>query len=519
MKKCFLIALVALNIFGCGKEVSFNSPFFQGDRNNQLWRAVTFSASISTNGFLTITGTNGVETVNLSTPSVVEDTPFIFGDVNTIAAQYIDGTQTLYSTNNRPQESISLYPELGELTITEIDYTNATFSGTFNFLAFNNAGSTSVGYANGSFYKVPLISGTFPTDPITCSDTEAETATALAAYNASIGVSEPGTFYNSVEYEDACSAYVAALNNQRNYCGDIDGTLQALIDSLDCTYNCEFATYNVAEALSQFDLQTITMGNYISLCNQYSFYLQEQITFCGDTDGGIQALIDGLNCLDTDVDGVPDVYEDTNGDGNFDNDDTDGDLNADYIDEDDDDDLVPTALEAIFDDDGNALDTDEDGIPDYLDADDDGDGVPTRDEDLDGDGNPTNDDTDGDGIANYLDTDDDNDGILSVFEDVNNTGNPADDDTDGDMTPNYLDIDDDGDSVHTIYEFADINNDGNPFDARDFDTDFTPDYLDVDDDNDGILTINENPDPNGDGNPDDALNSDADSAPDYLDNN
>jgi hypothetical protein len=50
-------------------------------------------------------------------------------------------------------------------------------------------------------------------------------------------------------------------------------------------------------------------------------------------------------------------------------------------------------------------DTDKDGIPDYLDTDDDGDGKLTKDEDVNGDGNPRNDDTDGDGIPNYLDSD------------------------------------------------------------------------------------------------------------------
>lgn len=49
-------------------------------------------------------------------------------------------------------------------------------------------------------------------------------------------------------------------------------------------------------------------------------------------------------------------------------------------------------------------DSDEDGIPNYLDADDDGDGVPTRNEDIDGDGDPTN-DIGANGIPKYLDPD------------------------------------------------------------------------------------------------------------------
>jgi hypothetical protein len=48
-------------------------------------------------------------------------------------------------------------------------------------------------------------------------------------------------------------------------------------------------------------------------------------------------------------------------------------------------------------------DTDDDNIPDWLDPDDDGDGVPTRCEDVDRDGDPTNDDTNDNGKAKYLD--------------------------------------------------------------------------------------------------------------------
>ncbi|MEL0267084.1 MAG: hypothetical protein VW945_06285, partial [Candidatus Poseidoniales archaeon] len=51
----------------------------------------------------------------------------------------------------------------------------------------------------------------------------------------------------------------------------------------------------------------------------------------------------------------------------------------------------------------NITDFDDDGIPDYM-------------EDINGDGDYTNDDTDGDGLPNYNDTDDDNDGWLTSFE-------------------------------------------------------------------------------------------------------
>jgi len=71
-------------------------------------------------------------------------------------------------------------------------------------------------------------------------------------------------------------------------------------------------------------------------------------------------------------------------------------------------------------------DTDGDGILNFLDTDDDGDMVLTIDEDIDKNGTSINDDTDHDGKPNYLDIDDDGDGILTRFElnDLNGNGIP-----------------------------------------------------------------------------------------------
>jgi hypothetical protein len=87
--------------------------------------------------------------------------------------------------------------------------------------------------------------------------------------------------------------------------------------------------------------------------------------------------------------------------------DTDGDQIIDIFDTDDDNDSVPTNIEAveIFQSINDYLDTDGDNTPNYLDEDDDGDGVLTIDEDYDGDGDPTNDDINENGIPDYLDED------------------------------------------------------------------------------------------------------------------
>ncbi|WP_299114574.1 DUF6252 family protein [uncultured Winogradskyella sp.] len=403
MKRLFLISFVFLTLFSCGDEVQFNTPAFQGDRANQLWRAKSFSASIDANGFLTISGTNNVETVNLRVPSVSEGT-YVPGDVNTIEAEYIDAFGTVFSTNNRPDPSVSIYPELGEIVIEEIDITKGRFSGTFRFLAFDASGLNSVGYSRGVFFRVPLASGAIPANPVTCLDKEIVSDAALTAYEATFNGVE---FIDSDAFEAACNAYSLALDEQRSFCGDVDGDIQTMISELNnCQFTCDHATTNRVEAESQYNAATI--GNYNMLCAQYQFYLQQQIDVCSDEDGSIQAVLDGLDCGDADGDGVPNVFENFDGDpdGNLEDpgDDSDGDGIFNYLDDDDDDDGILTMYEAV-DMDGNPVDTDGDGDVDYLDDDDDGDGILTINENADpnGDGNPDDAlDSDGDGVPDYL---------------------------------------------------------------------------------------------------------------------
>lgn len=89
---------------------------------------------------------------------------------------------------------------------------------------------------------------------------------------------------------------------------------------------------------------------------------------------------------------------------------------------------------------------------------------------------------------------DDNDGILAELEDLNNNGDLTDDDSDGDGLPNYIDADDDGDNVLTSAEIDTDNLDGddNPLtNPKDTDGDGVPNHLDPDDDGDNVNTIDE----------------------------
>lgn len=167
-----------------------------------------------------------------------------------------------------------------------------------------------------------------------------------------------------------------------------------------------------------------------------------------DTNGnGVKDYLDN----DDDGDGILTWNEkpDPNADGNpSDALDFDEDGTPDYLDTDDDNDGLLTSVERL-------KDTDRDGTPDYHDTDDDDDGVPTLFE-LDASGNPL--DTDGDGVIDAIDTDDDGDGLLTILEDLNGNGDPQDDDTDFDGVANYLEsrlLDQDNDGVADEFDSVD----------------------------------------------------------------
>ena len=107
-------------------------------------------------------------------------------------------------------------------------------------------------------------------------------------------------------------------------------------------------------------------------------------------------------------------------------------------------------------------------------------------------------------------TDTDRDGLLSMYEDINDNGDFSDDDTDEDEFPNYVDADDDGDTIPTSEELGPDPID--PMNLLDTDADGTPDYLDTDDDNDGTPTADEVGD-----DPTNPIDTDDDGIPDYLD--
>lgn len=165
----------------------------------------------------------------------------------------------------------------------------------------------------------------------------------------------------------------------------------------------ENVTIHETLADAEFGVNSILGSNYLNINPNYQ-------NLYANFDGVITTIVlSVIDCsIDYDNDTVNTELEDVNGDGNLANDDTDGDGIPDYLDNDDDGDLVLTEFEYVFpagrnSDESSPLDTDLDGIPDYLDNDDDGDGVLTIDEDYNGNNNPMDDDTNSNGIPDYLD--------------------------------------------------------------------------------------------------------------------
>ncbi|MDI1318486.1 T9SS type A sorting domain-containing protein [Flavobacterium sp.] len=144
------------------------------------------------------------------------------------------------------------------------------------------------------------------------------------------------------------------------------------------------------------------LNNYTNLSNPQTIYAA--------SDGIIRPIVlSVVDCtIDFDNDTVATSSEDINSDTNLANNDTDADGIPNYLDNDDDGDLVLTNVEYVFARTNNPisadalLDTDNDGILNYLDNDDDGDGLLTWKEDYNNDGNPANDDTNSNGIPDYL---------------------------------------------------------------------------------------------------------------------
>jgi cysteine-rich repeat protein len=327
-----------------------------------------------------------------------------------------------------------------------------------------------------------------------------------------------GTFCNGAEACDGAGACESAGNpcatgSNPPFCDeDLDACVDCLTDE-DCDDNV------FCNGIEKCSAEGQCLSGEPVQCEQ-GFVCDSETDACVSQCGN--GICNESESIETCPEDCASDTEDSDGDGIVDS--VEVDLGTKPGERDSDGDGVPDDIE-VFDV-RNPRNTDDDGLINALDPDDDGDGIDTANEDVDGDGDPTNDDTDEDGTPDYLDDDDDGDTVPTEIEafavaptavvrkqlaaglldsDEDDVPNYLDDDDDGDTVltanevpddespwlndtdedgvPNYVDKDDDGDTLLTADELADF--------GMDFDGDGTPNHLDEDDDDDRVLTATE----------------------------
>ena len=154
MKKYILFIVLLFAFVSCETDVKFNSPTFEGQKDNVFWRAVDAKASLGANGSLTIEAYTRNEKVTLKTTSTTAQT-YPLGTSTSKTATYVltDASGTItFSTGIGIGD--------GEIVIEEYDAVSKTITGTFKFNAENIYNNPLAGpflnFQYGHFYKIPV---------------------------------------------------------------------------------------------------------------------------------------------------------------------------------------------------------------------------------------------------------------------------------------------------------------------------------------------------------------------------
>ena len=154
MKKFLSLLVLLVTLCSCEEDIQFNTPAVQGLKDNELWKATEYTATIGVGGSLTIEATNGFETLVLRTVSSTPGMSFQLGENESNKATYsldADGIVFEYQTGT----------DLGDGLIEisdnpgETDLSKGFITGTFRFNAVDDSDDV-VNFQNGFFYKVPI---------------------------------------------------------------------------------------------------------------------------------------------------------------------------------------------------------------------------------------------------------------------------------------------------------------------------------------------------------------------------
>lgn len=120
----------------------------------------------------------------------------------------------------------------------------------------------------------------------------------LIAIQATATAAEDFSMATDDNYSLLCQIYRDALQDQIEVCGDEDGVLQLLVDGLGtCTVPVDLCEEAIAETqIARIIYESAADESVVDLCNIYKDALIYQIEVCGD-DGTLQSIIDELgNC-------------------------------------------------------------------------------------------------------------------------------------------------------------------------------------------------------------------------------
>lgn len=229
LKFSFLILALVAGLTSCDTE-PLDEGVTDGNPNNNNGQA-SFSVTFSGTQYLTNTVTAEIEAGVLSITAISSEGMFVIQSMGANVGTYQNSQVSFaYMDTESGEMYTSINPISGNsssmLTIASINQQNKTINGTFQFVGYKVDEELTVEevvFSNGAFVNVSYA-GNQPVDPEDCEDATQAAEEAQMIY-------ENATDENLLE---ACNAYRIALENKIELCGDEDGAIQAIIDSLNC---------------------------------------------------------------------------------------------------------------------------------------------------------------------------------------------------------------------------------------------------------------------------------------------
>jgi hypothetical protein len=159
MKKQLLYLVLCSAFICCSDNVKLNNPAFEGQKDNEFWRAVDAKATLI-NGILTIEGSLRNEKLTLIMPSPANKVSYINKNsfVTYVLGTSTTKTATFVSTDKNGITTFSTGLGIGDgqIVITGYDGLNNILSGTFKFNAKNNNSNPlakpNLNFQYGNFY-------------------------------------------------------------------------------------------------------------------------------------------------------------------------------------------------------------------------------------------------------------------------------------------------------------------------------------------------------------------------------